>query len=193
MITFPRLSLGVGDVVVFDDEAYEITARHEHSKDRFDVEDSDGNVTDRHIDWFSNQTTHADTIRIERTEDRSCFSRKGWCNGPDAPLQDGEPFGGLCSSCYFDERREVPRTISQPVMDVWGEYDDPHGHVADLLDDKVEEFDQAKNIGEQKAELLDMVTYAIRVLTLMGYHPEAEIVDHVDEQNPEELVDEYEQ
>ena len=30
-----------------------------------------------------------------------------WCDGPDAELESGVAFGGICSECYFERSRDT--------------------------------------------------------------------------------------
>lgn len=62
---YPKLSLSTGDMVIMDGMAYKIISRQ--SPDTFDVEYLEtGEISVRHIDWFSDRAATSDYIMVLR-------------------------------------------------------------------------------------------------------------------------------
>lgn len=192
MISFPKLHIQEGDTVVFDDEAYDVVKRD--NSDEFVVK-HDGKTTLKHVDWFVSRANKADVIRIDSRENRECFQRHDWCRGPDAPDTD-EVFGGKCHPCYSDFDRHVPRTISEPVMEVWGDYRDfdSKRYVEFVMRENLDEFEEAKNVGEQSNELADIVICAMRYIAMGGLHAESQVLERLEDRmdgEQEDIIETY--
>lgn len=81
-------------------------------------------------------------------------------------------------------------------MDVWGGYDDfdSWAYVAFVIKQNAEELEDSANFGEAKGELADTVICGLRMLAEMGYNPEAEVLERLNERmdgQQEEIISSY--
>lgn len=54
--------------------------------------------------------------------ERKCVFGHDWCDGPDADLESGEPFDGICGSCFIQRGKE--ETSPEPGADPWCDWCD---------------------------------------------------------------------
>lgn len=61
-----------------------------------------GRETLPNTNWCSAECYQEALEESDTVGDLPCLEDHWWCPGPDGPTEEGEAFGGKCSTCYLE-------------------------------------------------------------------------------------------